>query len=171
MSAEQLGMEIADSFASHDTELTASALSLGPELDNLIRAVDEWASALRAGMDVYHADYVSAREATQHFSYGYGELWDTNIDLYDAANKIKQSVSDIGIQEKCQAVMDAVDAAVLYEWHNSGYSEYSDAHGLSIYWPESQDELDIDFDYYKDEVEFSLIMNWDEFCEAFVQFN
>jgi len=168
MSAEQLGIEMVESVASSYGDPMVSAVTLGPELDDLIEAIDEWAIALLAGMDTWHSDYVNARDATQHFSYGYGELWDTNRDLYDAAKKIKQRVTDADIQTKCQAVMDAVSAVVLHEWNNPAMPEYDDAHGLSIYWPEDQEELDMDFDYYKDKVGFSTKTNWDEFCEAYV---
>ena len=177
MPPRQLGIEIADSFTLYNSERTASAVCSGPPLNRLIKEVDELGKALIDGMQSFHAQLVTARELTQHYSYGYGELWDTNIDLYDAVEKIKQNVDDPYIKRKCQAVMDSVKAVVLYEWHNTEIADYTESgdyvnvHGISIYWPESQDELDIDFDYYKDNLLFSDITHWDEFCEAFVKYN
>ncbi len=172
MSAQDTGVKIAESIGVHDSELTASAVSMGSDMETLVSAVDELAKALVDGIDTYYPSLVTARYATQHFSYGYDtDVWETNIDLYDAVYNIQQNVGDADIQDKCQAVMDAMDTVVLYEWHNTASPEYDNAHGLSIYWPKSQEELDIDFDYYKQNVPFALNTSWDEFCEKFVEFN
>ena len=177
MSAEQLGVEIAESFTLYNSERTSSAITLKGAMNHLIRTVDSLAMTLIDKMPQIHDDLLAARALTQHYSYGYGEEWETNIDLYDAADKIRLSVSDPLVKIRCRAVMNAVEAAVLYKWHNADVADYTDAgdyvnvNGLSIYWPKSQDELNIDFYYYKDSLTFSALTHWDEFCEAFVNFN
>ena len=96
----------------------------------------------------------------------------THKDLYDAAEEIKARVSDSTIQAKCQAVMDAVDTVILYEWHQRSYK---DAHGIGIFWPKEVADLDEpsspqwnDFQYYQDYLAFSPLTHWDEFLDAYV---
>ena len=96
----------------------------------------------------------------------------TAKDLYDIAFEIQSRVDDPEIQAKCQAVMDAVDAAVLDEWHAT---QYHDAHGISIFVPTRVEDLDDpatpewnEFDYYRNELVFSRLTHWDEFLDAFV---
>jgi hypothetical protein len=84
-------------------------------------------------------------------------------DLYDMAFEIKRNVSDNGLRNKSQAVMDAFASVVLHERH---VPRYSDAHGITIYHP-SRENQKLDHDYYLT-LDFSLETRWDEFLNAWV---
>jgi hypothetical protein len=146
---------------------TSSAFTFGAPATNLITAVDEMSVAMLNGLPTYRSAYDAARAATT------GMLGDPlNMDLYDVAKEVKARVSDSTIQAKCQAVMDAILAARLYEWHK-GY--YKDTYGVSIFWPKVPADLDEasspenDFDFYRTHMEFSTLTHWDDFLAAYVQ--
>jgi len=162
MTAEQLAVEMARTM----TDKTIAAVTLNSNWDNLITAIDRWSLALLNGLPTYRAAYDAAYADTQHVADP------TNRDLYDAAAEIKAHVSDPSIQAKSQAVMDAVKAVVLYEWHRG---KYPDAHGIGIFWPRLPADLDEpsspqwnDFDYYRNYLRFSKLTHWDEFLDAYV---
>jgi hypothetical protein len=167
MSDDACAVELAKT----QNDYTSSALTMGAAADSVITAVDELALALIDGLATYRSEYDAARQATVGM---YAD--ELNKDLYDAAKELKARVSDSTIQAKCQAVMDAVDAAVLYEWHDDGYQGYyADVTGLSIFWPKEPQDLDEpsseqwnDFDYYCNYLEFSTVTHWDEFLDAYV---
>jgi hypothetical protein len=161
MTAEQLAVELARSM----TDWTSAAMVLSSNWDNLITAIDEWSLALLNGLPTYRAAYDAAYKVTQ------GVADPTNKDLYDAAAKIKAKVNDPNIIAKSQAVMDAVNAVTLYEWH---HKKYKGAHGVGIFWPRLPADLDEpsspenDFDYYRSNLRFSQLTHWDEFLDAYV---
>jgi hypothetical protein len=162
MTAEQLAVELARSM----TDWTVAAVSLNANWDNLITAVDQWSVALLNGLPQYRSAYDAAYKVTQ------GVADPTNKDLYDAAAKIKAQVNDPNIKAKSQAVMDAVNAVTLYEWH---HKKYKGAHGIGIFWPRLPADLDEpsspqwnDFDYYRNYLRFSQLTHWDEFLDAYV---
>jgi hypothetical protein len=147
---------------------TSSVAVLGSGTDALITAVDEWSLALIDGLPTYRDAYDTAYVATVGM-YDYP----LDKDLYDAANEIKLAVSDPTIQVKSQAVMDAIDAIVLFEWHKGGY--YRDSRGIGIFWPQTVADLDEpsspqwnDFEYYQNYLEFSAVTHWDEFLDVYV---
>jgi hypothetical protein len=161
MTADQLAVEMARSM----TDKTIAAVTLDAHWDTLLAAVDQWSVALLNGLPIYRATYDAAYTATQEV------LDPTNKDLYDAAMEIKARVPDSEIQAKSQAVIDAVDAVVLYEWHRG---KYHDAHGIGLFWPRLAADLDDpsspqnDFDYYRTKLAFSQRTHWDEFLNAYV---
>jgi hypothetical protein len=162
MTAEQLAVDMARSM----TDKTIAAVTLNSNWDHLLTAVDQWSLALLNGLPTYRAAYDAAYADTQHVSDP------TNRDLYDAAKEIKAHVPNADIQAKSQAVMDAVQSVVLYEWHRG---KYPDAHGIGIFWPRLPADLDepsspqwYDFDYYRNYLRFSRLTHWDEFLDAYV---
>jgi hypothetical protein len=157
MTAEQLAVVINQS-ASTNRERTGSAVALNADWDVLIRAVDEWSMALWDDLSTYQADYVRAFRQAQSF---WGDP--TAKDLYGAAHEIHARINDPLIQAKSLAVMSAVDAVVLHEWHTK---PYHGAHGISIYLPMHPSDLD-DFEYYRSHLAFSQLTHWDEFLAAF----
>jgi hypothetical protein len=166
MTAEQLAVEINQSSATNK-EKTGSAVALNTDWDALITAIDEWAVALQGGLPTYKSVYVNAFRAAQSFV---GDK--TAKDLYDIAYEINNRVSDSNIQAKSQAVMSAVDAVVLDEWHSR---PYSGAHGISIFLPATVGDLDDlsttewnEWDYYRNYLAFSRLTNWDEFLDAYI---
>jgi hypothetical protein len=163
MTTEQFGIELAQTATDN---WTIAVVTLNGNWDALVTAVDEWSVALMSGLPTYKAAYDAAWSATQDAEDR------THKDLYDAAEEIKARVSDPTIQAKCQAVMDAVDTVILYEWHQRSYK---DAHGIGIFWPKEVADLDEpsspqwnDFQYYQDYLAFSQLTHWDEFLDAYV---
>jgi hypothetical protein len=162
MTNEQLAIELAQS----EQDWTNSAATLNANWDALMTAIDEWAVALLNGLPTYRSAYDAAYKVTQ------GVADPLNKDLYDAAQEIKAQVSDPTIQARCQAVMDAHNAVVLYEWHKPNYKG---AYGIGIFWPKNPEDLNEpsspqwnDFDYYRNYLEFSQLTHWDEFLDAYV---
>jgi hypothetical protein len=166
MTPEELAVVINQS-ASTNPERTGSAVALNADWDGLIAAVDAWAYALEAGLPQYRQHYVGAFRAAKYF-------WQdrTARDLYDAARIIGERIDDTAIRDASQAVMDAVDAVVLDEWHRQNFA---DAHGISIFLPATVDDLDDpattawnEFEYYREYLVFSRLTHWDEFLDGFI---
>jgi len=166
MTAEELAVVINQSAATN-AERTNSAVALNEDWDDLIAAVDAWAIALEHGLPKYRQHYVGAFRAAKYF-------WQdrTARDLYDAARIIDERIDDPIIQARSQAVMAAVDAVVLDEWHRQNFA---DAHGISIFLPATVDDLDDpatenwnEFEYYREYLVFSQLTHWDEFLDAFI---
>lgn len=169
MTPEELAVIINQSSAAN-AERTGSAVALNEDWDALIVAVDAWAIALEDGLPAYRQHYVGAFRAAKYF-------WQdrTARDLYDAARIIGERIDDPAIRAASQAVMDAVDAVVLDEWHRQNLA---DAHGISIFLPATVDDLDDpstpdwnEFEYYHEYLAFSRLTHWDEFLDAFINGN
>lgn len=166
MSPEALAVVINQS-AAVNKELTGSAVALNDDWDHLIEAVDDWSLALLEGLPDHRHGIYSAFRSSQSF------VQDTTAkDLWDLASQIQRRVNNAEIQRLSQTVMDAVDAVVLDEWHSQ---QYHGAHGISIYGPVVEKDLDYDgtpdvydFEYYRQKLVFSRITHWDEFLDAFV---
>jgi hypothetical protein len=166
MTAAQLATQVSLSAASTGREKTWSATDLGANFDALMTAVNAWAVALQNGLPTYKATYDTAFRSAQYFV-GDGSL----LDLYDVAAQIKAKVADSNIQAKSQAVMDAVTAATLHNYHTQ---KYSGAHGITIYVPQTAADLDysadppsIDWEYYQT-LRFAQLSSWDEFLAAYI---
>ena len=170
MTPEELAVVINQS-AAVNAERSNSAVALDENWDALISAVDAWALALEAGLPDYRQHYVGAFRAAKYF-------WQdqTARDLYDAASiigdRIGLRLGDAEILATSQAVMDAVEAAVLDDWHRRNLDS---AHGISIFLPTRAADLDDpatldwnEFDYYQNYLVFSRLTHWDEFLDAFI---
>jgi len=170
MSPEALAILMAQNL----TDRTISVVDLAG-IGNLLTAIDDWSTALLAGLPDHRAEYEIAYNKTLGVD---GDP--LNKDLYDAADEIKLAVNDPIIQAKSQAVMDAVNNVVLYEWHQK--EKYKDAHGIGIFWPRNPEDLDLpsphtygyDWDYYyfdgsnRPGLEFSQLTHWDDFLNVYV---
>jgi hypothetical protein len=173
MTPEELAVITSES-ASTTAEQTTSAVALNEDWDTLIAAVDAWALALEAGLPTYRQRYLAAFRSVKFF-------WDdpTARDLYDAARTIAERVGDANgdlieqeILTRSQAVMNAIEAVVLDEWHRQNGA---DAYGISIFLPATVDDLDDpstetwnEFEYYRNYLVFSDLTHWDEFLDAFI---
>lgn len=157
------GADLAVELARSMQDWTSAAVALNAAWDTLLAAVDAWSIALLNGLPTYQSAYDQAYKFTQAMADP------TNKDLYDAAKEIKARVNDPGIQAASQAVMDAVTAVTLYEWHKKGYK---DAHGIGIFWPRTRADLDEpsspqnDFEYYRTLL-FAQRTHWDEFIAVY----
>lgn len=155
MSADDVAIATAQS-ATDDK--TWSALAVDDRLDPLLTAVDKWSVALTNHLDGNRPQYKDAFNAT--FSFAQAPM---DKDLYDMAWEVKQSVSENGLKNKSQDVMDAFASVVLYERHMPKYSE---AHGITIYHP-SREKQKTDDAYYRT-LDFALDTRWDEFLTAWL---
>jgi hypothetical protein len=165
MSADELAALLSQS-AQGNKEKTWSAVALDARWDSLETAVDDWAVALMNGLPANRKAYDQAFNRARSFFQDPAAR-----DLYDAAFEIKARVKDPLIQARSQAVMDAVEAAVLDEWH---VNAYADVRGITIYLPIKASQLDYrttpwnDFGYYRANLGFARETHWDEFLAAYL---
>jgi hypothetical protein len=164
--ASQLATSIVNEYHSWWTDLecahTMSAVDLDPF--GLASVVGDFAQELTTGLSTYHTEIESSRTDCQKFDI------DSYIDLYHFAYLIDQNIADATIQSAAQAVMTAVDDAVIAEAHDNGgagdYYPLDNAHGISIYFPASEDAS-----YYSNYNSGNLVFvadeGWDEFLAAF----
>jgi hypothetical protein len=155
MTADQVAIATSQSAT---TDKTWSAMAVDNRLTTLLTAVDQWSLALKNGLNANSRKYSTAFGATRSFSQA-----PMDKDLYDMAYEIKRNVTDTTIKNKSQAVMDAFAAVVLHERH---VSQYSDAHGITIYHP-SRANQKIDHAYYLT-LDFALTTGWDDFLNVWV---
>jgi hypothetical protein len=157
MAADQLAVTTSQS-ASEDK--TWSAVAVDRRFDALLSAVNNWSIALNNGLGANRKKYDRAFGATRSF-------WQAPMDkdLYDMAYEINRLVSDPNLKRKSQAVMNAVDAVVLYERH---VNAYADVHGITIYSISKATEKDSDYTYYQT-LGFALQTGWDEFLDAYAK--
>ncbi len=81
------------------------------------------------------------------------------------AYELNRNVSDANIKAKSQAVMNALQAVVLYERH---VNAYADAHGITIYHISKAGEKDDNYTYYRT-LDFAQQTGWDEFLDAYAK--
>ena len=157
MTADQVAIATSQSATG---DKTWSAVAVDSRFDALLTAVDEWSSALTKGLVANRKKYDRAFGATRSF-------WQAPMDkdLYDMAHEINRYVTDSNIKSRSQAVMNAVDAVVLYERH---VNAYADANGITIYHISRASQKDSDYTYYRG-FDFASQTNWDEFLDAYAR--
>ncbi|HET9905212.1 MAG TPA: clostripain-related cysteine peptidase [Anaerolineales bacterium] len=155
MTADQVAIATSQSTV---TDKTWSAVAVDARLTTLMTAVDQWATALKNGLPANKKKYDTAFGATRSF-------WQAPMDkdLYDLAFEINRNVTDTNIKTKSQAVMTAFASVVLHERH---VSQYSDAHGITIYGPHRSNQK-LDYAYFLT-LELAQQTQWDEFLSAYV---
>jgi hypothetical protein len=159
MSASQLGTVIVDEYyLSYSAGETQSAVDLHTPYADLNTAVNDFAVALISGVGTHYADIATARANTQEFYYP------TYIDLYDFAYQVNLEVSDATIDAAATAVMNAVNGAVIHEQHGGSWPG---AHGISIYFPESDLDYDSTYDGDASWLQFTADTQWDEWLNEF----
>ena len=147
MSAGTLGKYIAQTFV-NIPDATMSALSL-PKMSGIADAVEGLADELAILGGLSHGGIQSAMDQVLYFDdYDY-------IDLYHFAELLQTTVGTAAINSEAQAVMDAIDDAII--WNGYGYPEFSNAHGLSIYYP---DPMYSTFDSAYLSLDFSVDTGW-----------
>ena len=155
MTADQVAIATSQSTV---TDKTWSAVAVDARLNTLMTAVDQWATALKNGLPANKKKYDTAFGATRSF-------WQAPMDkdLYDLAFEINRNVTDANIKTKSQAVMNAFASVVLHERH---VSQYSDAHGITIYGPGRSNQK-LDYAYFLT-LDLAQQTQWDEFLSAYV---
>ena len=159
MPASQLGTVIVDEYyASYGNGETQSAVDLQAPYASLNGDVNSFAQALIGGGSSYCAEFATARSHTQEFYYP------TYVDLYDFAHQVNLYVSDSTINAAATEVMNAVDSAVIHEQHGTSWPG---AHGISVYFPESEGDYDSNYDGSAGQLQFTANTEWDEWLHAF----
>jgi|GEM_PF-1134063 len=147
----QLGYDIVQRYyESYGNSETQSAKDLGVAYTELNHAVDALAEALVVYEPTYHNQYNTARSAAQDFGSSF-------IDLYDFAAKIETYVAQPEVHAAADALMAAVDAALIHERHGPSWPG---AHGIDLYFPLSLDN----WTAYK-ALRSSDLTHWDEFVQ------
>ena len=157
MTADQVAIATSQSAIS---DKTWSSVAVDGRFDALLNAVNDWSTALQAGLGANRRKYDQAFGATRSF-------WQAPMDkdLYDMAFEMKNKVTDTNIKNKSQAVMNAVNAVVLHERH---VNAYADVHGITIYHISKATEKDSNYTYYRG-LDFALQSGWDEFLDAYAR--
>ena len=157
MTADQVAIATSQSAIS---DKTWSSVAVDGRFDALLSAVNDWSTALQAGLGANRRKYDQAFGATRSF-------WQAPMDkdLYDMAFEMNNKVTDTNIKNKSQAVMNAVNAVVLHERH---VNAYADVHGITIYHISKATEKDSNYTYYRG-LDFALQTGWDEFLDAYAR--
>jgi hypothetical protein len=153
MTSRTLGEAIVSRFREHNTwaESTLSAVEVGG-VSSLVTAVDNLAQVLHTKIPGNSDEIQQARNEVEEFA-------DTDyIDLYHFAELIGSYVP--GTSTAAQAVMNNINNAVYAESHRSGHP---DAHGLTIYFPETEAAYLTSYENTK----FATATNWDEFLKKY----
>jgi len=145
-------------YASYGGNEVQSAVNLHAPYSNLNAAVDNFAVALINGVGAHRANMVTARNNSQEFDNP------EYVDLHDFAGQIYNHVSDATIRAAALDVTSAVNTAVIRERHGSSWPG---AHGISIYFPESEVGYDIRYDGSQGWLQFTANTQWDEWLHAF----
>jgi len=160
MTAPELGEVIVQEYYEHYNNYTLSAVDLGSTYTSLNTAVDDFAQALMDGLNTYRNQISQARLNTQNF------LDREYLDLYDFANQVNLRITEAAINTSATAVMNEVDNVMIHEQHGS--TSYSNAHGISIYFPASSGDYDSRYDGVSNFLQFTQNNRWDEWLRAFL---
>ncbi|HID24699.1 MAG TPA: hypothetical protein EYP14_20190, partial [Planctomycetaceae bacterium] len=134
-----------------DEDSTQSAVALA-SMPTVATALDDFAAQLIAGHDTYSNEIRTVWTDVERY------YRMANMDLYDFAQRIQTAIPDAGIQSAAQTLMDAIDDAVLDEFHDGRF--VSGSHGLSIYYPNPDD-----FAGSYDSLALAQNTQWDEFVQ------
>lgn len=163
LSPAQLATLFASNYAAERTvrngAFTISVVDIA-QLPPLVDVVDQLAEALLSEIDEVSPTLFSLASLVQRFDNrapGGITPADTYADLYDLASLIAQNLSGYpDIVAAAQAVMEAVDTAVMYEAHASTPSTNLDnSHGVSIFFPANPSSF-----YYGDNNDFAAGTDW-----------
>jgi hypothetical protein len=109
------------------------------KLDALHTTVNAWSDTLRTMARTSKPAMTAARQAAQKIDVVVDEQPNTNnnyIDLWDLADQM--AARGIAVPQS-EAVKAAIDAAVVNASNRSaGVHDYTNTHGLSIFWPEDR---------------------------------
>ena len=136
---------------------TISAIDLS-KIPTLTRNIDAFAEALINARPRYSSAIDNARRNTISF-----EISD-HVDIYDFAYNIYNSSVPSDLKSKAQAVMNAVNDAVI---NNKTASGYGDAHGIAIYYPSDPSNYNhTDFGGDYNNLPVARNTHWDEFIKG-----
>ena len=152
MSSEDLAKAIIDSYIQYTQSgsITLSAVDL-TRVDELAWSVDWFSYQLKNKLPFIRDEISQIRSEVEEF------YFTEYIDLYHFAEKVGERIPEI---YSADDVLESINQTVIYERHGS---YHSNAHGISIYFPSSED-------YYESEYEellFCWYTDWDEFLRVY----
>lgn len=156
MTADQVAIAFAQSATA---DKTWSAVAVDSRLDTLVTAVNDWSVALKNGLAKNRRQYDQAFTATRN-------MWQApeDKDLYDMAYELNSKVTDATVKTKSQAVMKAVNSAVLFDRHDNSYA---DTYGITIYHISKASQKGPLYTYYISTIDLASQTKWDEFLDAY----
>ena len=154
----------------HDASVTLSAIDLN-QIGDLVDSISNLADLLRQNMHAYRSEIVTSRGETEEYDF----TW--MVDIYHFTERIHANIPDSSIRSACVNFQNALNTAVIHERHHTGSDDISadHAHGLTIWFPDSQAQYTMDLDelhkqydkYYENDLDFAA-ENWDEFLYYFI---
>jgi hypothetical protein len=175
----ELATNVADTYSAalHGYPRTISVLDM-----SAIGDVGDAVDTLAHELDTYLAssnitEMIAIRDTVQTFdsrNYLVLDSTDEYIDLYHFAELVQASISDAGVQNAAQGVMDAIASCVITEHHQSGKDPWSanywnldNAHGIAVYFPPASGGWDYN-DYVSGGIwAFCDATAWDEFLATY----
>ena len=159
MDEAELGSTVVDRYYEfYPDGQECAAVDLSKSAD-VAGAVDSLSRDLLSVWEQEYPAIWAAAYAGEHYAY-----WDF-IDLYRFAEILKAGTSDTTLQEECQSVMDAVDAAVTNEKHGP---YWANSHGISIYFATSLNTYNSKYDGDRGLLMFTADTQWAVFQRAFL---
>jgi hypothetical protein len=106
------------------------------QIEHVQAAINEWADALQALAGTSRDDLAAARQETQKINQYY-DTPPSNTDAYIDLWHLTERMEARGLAvPQSAALRKALDAAIVSAAsHSSGAFDYSQTHGLSIFWP------------------------------------
>ena len=135
-------------------EVTQSAVRLSA-VPNLVRELHAFAGTLAGVRSQYATQLDAARTQAQRYGSGAYTYRDYK-DLQDYAEKIKAGIPETAVQNRADAVIQALHSALVAEGHAG--ASVSRSHGLSLYVPPL-----LDYVALYDTLDFAHDTGWDEF--------
>jgi len=142
-----------DYTSSYDTTLSAVDVRTA-SFTNLMNAFNIFTANMTIIADAQRSAIASARAATQEFYYT------TFIDLQDFAEEVKTRIVGQQYKDACDVLITSIQSAVL----NTKQHNNPDAHGISIYFPETSSSYDSG---YSSVIDLGEETGWDEFLDVY----
>ncbi len=136
MTAEEFAKTIVVKYEdSYSSGVTQSTYDLS-ELNNLTSSINNFTGKATTDWTVLKSARNNSRD--YHISY-YTQFWGT--DLWDFADEVYNSTSNVDIKNASADLKNAIDAFVVEEKHSS---DMSGSHGVAIYFPPDQSSFNND---------------------------
>jgi outer membrane protein assembly factor BamB len=138
-------------------------------LDVLAAKLDEFAQKLESGLATYRAQIRQSRDSVEWYSLATSIQYYENIyvDICHFAELIKQNLPDQGVRDSADSVINALNNAVISEWHYHPDGKHPNSHGLSIYFTK-EDHPERQYDSKYDDLDFAKQTHWDEFVRRYL---
>lgn len=143
------------------------------QLEDVQNALNAWSTALQAQLGSSTAAIDSARAAAQKVDANNDDFAnddDAYVDLWDAADKMAAQGVAVAESNALKAAIEAAVRRVNYRPGDAGLNiDYSNAHGLTIFWPQSTRGPYPYSDYISGELYAATnASSWDDFLKSYL---